>query len=135
VNSYDVDKTSERPFSQDLWSAARHYLGSRTGIIAMAAVALGSDAYFNWGWLVAAGIAPLLLTALPCVAMCALGLCMKGGSKSPGDAQAPHGDSAGDAGQSPTLRLAATDEKADPAGNAGAAEETKVTSSNRKGCC
>ena len=23
MNSYDVDKTSERPFSQDLWSAAR----------------------------------------------------------------------------------------------------------------
>ena len=98
-------------------------------------VALGAGAYFNWGWLVAAGIAPLLLTALPCVAMCALGLCMKGSSKSPADAATPHGDSAGDAGQSPTLRLAATDEKADPAGNAGAAEETKVTSSNRKGCC
>lgn len=30
----------------------------------------------NWSWLVAAGIAPLLLTTLPCVAMCALGLCM-----------------------------------------------------------
>ena len=27
---------------------------------------------------VAAGIAPLLLSALPCVAMCALGLCMRG---------------------------------------------------------
>jgi hypothetical protein len=38
----------------------------------------------NWSWLVAIGVAPLLLTALPCVAMCALGLCMmpKGG-KSP----------------------------------------------------
>ncbi|WP_192359125.1 hypothetical protein [Mesorhizobium mediterraneum] len=31
---------------------------------------------FNWVWLVAAGIAPLLLSVLPCVAMCALGLCM-----------------------------------------------------------
>ena len=34
------------------------------------------DGAFNWSWLAAAGIAPLLLTALPCVAMCALGLCM-----------------------------------------------------------
>ena len=144
MNSYDVDKTSERPFSQDLWSAARHYLGSHTGIIAMAAVALGAGAYFNWGWLVAAGIAPLLLTTLPCVAMCALGLCMKGGSKSPGDVAAPHGDAAGDVGQSPTLRLSATDERADAAGEvtagkADAAGEAKnqerVTSRNRKGCC
>ena len=31
---------------------------------------------FNWGWLVAAGVAPLLLSVLPCVAMCALGICM-----------------------------------------------------------
>ncbi|MER8571275.1 hypothetical protein NKG99_07610 [Mesorhizobium sp. M1409] len=31
---------------------------------------------FNWSWLVAVGVAPLLITALPCVAVCALGLCM-----------------------------------------------------------
>lgn len=62
--------------AQDAWSAVRYYLGSRTGMIAVAAVALGLGAYFNWGWLVAAGIAPLLIGVLPCVAMCALGLCM-----------------------------------------------------------
>jgi hypothetical protein len=33
-------------------------------------------AVLNWSWLVAVGIAPLLLTALPCIAMCGLGLCM-----------------------------------------------------------
>lgn len=31
----------------------------------------------GWNWLAAAGIAPLLLALLPCVAMCALGLCMR----------------------------------------------------------
>jgi hypothetical protein len=30
----------------------------------------------NWGWLVAVGAAPLVLTLAPCAAMCALGLCM-----------------------------------------------------------
>ena len=142
MNSYEANNTGERSFTHDLWSAARYYLGSRIGMIAVAAVALGAGAYFNWGWLVAAGIAPLLLTALPCVAMCALGLCMKGGSKSPGDVAAPHGDSAGDAGQSPTLRLSAQDGTVDPAGEAGKADATgehkkqeKVTSHNRKGCC
>jgi hypothetical protein len=30
----------------------------------------------NWSALVAAGIAPLLISALPCAVMCALGLCM-----------------------------------------------------------
>jgi hypothetical protein len=33
-------------------------------------------AAFNWSWLVAVGIVPLLITLLPCAAMCALGLCM-----------------------------------------------------------
>ena len=31
---------------------------------------------FNWSWLVAAGVAPVLLSLLPCAAMCAAGLCM-----------------------------------------------------------
>lgn len=31
---------------------------------------------FNWSWLVAAGAAPLLLSVLPCGAMCALGPCV-----------------------------------------------------------
>jgi hypothetical protein len=47
----------------------------------LASVAIAAGLALNWSWLVAAGIAPFLLTALPCVAMCALGLCMgrKGG--------------------------------------------------------
>ncbi len=33
---------------------------------------------FNWSWLVAVGVAPLILAVLPCVAMCGLGLYMAG---------------------------------------------------------
>jgi hypothetical protein len=44
-----------------------------------------AGAAFNWSWLVAAGAAPLLLTFLPCLAMCALSLCshrtVEGGCK------------------------------------------------------
>jgi len=49
-------------------------------IAILAIVALGM--YLNWGWFVAVGVAPLLLGALPCAAMCALGLCMGHGGKS-----------------------------------------------------
>ncbi len=42
----------------------------------LAALVLVLGAALNWSWLVAAGVAPLLVSALPCVAMCALGLCM-----------------------------------------------------------
>jgi hypothetical protein len=48
----------------------RFLLGSTAGALIAAGVA------WQWSWLVAIGIAPLLVSAAPCVAMCALGLCM-----------------------------------------------------------
>jgi hypothetical protein len=47
-----------------------------------ATAAVGGGIALNWGWLTAVGAAPLLLSALPCVAMCGLGLCMHGTGKS-----------------------------------------------------
>ena len=134
MSAYDSDTPDKRSLTQDLWYAARYYLGGRTGIIVAGAAALGVSAFFNWGWLVAIGVAPLLLTALPCAAMCALGLCMKGGSKPSGDGQTPQGTSAGDTTQSPTLRLAATDETAGPAGES-KNQEKNAAPPKRKGCC
>lgn len=61
---------------RDILNALRYYLGDRRGLLILAATAVVGGLAFNWSWLVAAGIAPLLLSALPCVAMCALGLCM-----------------------------------------------------------
>ncbi|MEO5756610.1 MAG: hypothetical protein ABIQ51_07110 [Mesorhizobium sp.] len=54
----------------------RHYLGSRRSLIAAGTAIAIAGLAFNWTWLVAAGIAPVLLSVLPCVAMCGLGLCM-----------------------------------------------------------
>ncbi|MDZ3836178.1 MAG: hypothetical protein U0S49_02255 [Rhodospirillales bacterium] len=49
-------------------------------IVLLAGVAaLGAGLALNWDWLTAAGIAPILLSLAPCAAMCALGLCMRGG--------------------------------------------------------
>ena len=33
----------------------------------------------GWDWLAAAGLATVLIAVAPCLAMCALGLCMRGG--------------------------------------------------------
>jgi hypothetical protein len=55
--------------------AAHRYLTGWRGLLVLATIALSAGAALNWSWLVAAGLAPLLITALPCVAMCALGLC------------------------------------------------------------
>jgi len=62
---------------------ARSYLGGRRGLIFLAVAVVGAGAAFNWGWLVAIGIAPIILALAPCAVMCGLGLCMmKGGGKS-----------------------------------------------------
>jgi len=70
--------TTERPDSsltRDVIHAARYYLGSRRGLLILAIIAVVAGATFNWNWLVATGLAPIILTALPCAVMCGLGLC------------------------------------------------------------
>ena len=69
--------------AQGMVNAIWPYIGGRRGLMFLAiGIAVGGVA-MTWSWLVAVGIAPILLAVLPCVAMCALGLCMKkGGGKS-----------------------------------------------------
>ena len=71
-----LSEVSVDSVTRNLISVARYQLRGRRGLLALAVVALAAGAALNWSWLVAAGVAPLLLGALPCVAMCALGLCM-----------------------------------------------------------
>jgi hypothetical protein len=60
----------------DLGGAARRYLGKRSLLLTVAMLALAAIAALNWSWLVAAGVASIVLSALPCLVMCGLGLCM-----------------------------------------------------------
>ena len=59
-------------------TTVRSVLGYRFGMLAIVAGVIGLSAYSSWGWLVALGLAPLLISVAPCVAMCALGLCSMG---------------------------------------------------------
>ncbi|MEI2302192.1 hypothetical protein [Ensifer sp. MJa1] len=52
------------------------WLRDRRGLVVFGALVYSLGVAFNWSWLIAAGVAPLLLSVLPCVAMCTLGLCM-----------------------------------------------------------
>lgn len=68
--------TSDRSLTRDILDAARYYLGGRRMLFVLAAVLIVGGIALNWGWLVAAGLAPILIAILPCAVMCALGLCM-----------------------------------------------------------
>jgi hypothetical protein len=73
----------EQSIPRDLLYAARYYLLSRTGLLSVAGLAIVAGAALNWNWLVATGIAPILIALLPCAVMCGLGLCfhrLAGGS-------------------------------------------------------
>ncbi len=73
MNTSESSNATETSLTQDLIYAARYYLGGRRALILLAVAALGVGAVLNWGWLVAIGVAPLLLVFAPCAAMCALG--------------------------------------------------------------
>jgi hypothetical protein len=70
-----------RESPREAWAPrGRLILGSRRFWLVLMAVAVVAAAAFNWSWLVAVGVAPLLLTLLPCAAMCALHLCASKGA-------------------------------------------------------
>lgn len=72
----ELIRAKETSFGRDVLATIRYHLGGRPGLLALAAAVIVAGLAFNWSWLVAAGVAPLLLGVLPCVVMCALGLCM-----------------------------------------------------------
>jgi hypothetical protein len=76
-------QSEDGSLGRDLLYALRYYLGSRRGLLVLAGLAIAAGLALNWSWLAAAGIAPILISVLPCLAMCALGLCMnRSGGKS-----------------------------------------------------
>src|SRR5215472_16304413 len=59
---------------------------NRWVLAAIAVLALVAVVAASWSWLVATGLATLLVSALPCLVMCGFGRCMYrflGGSSSP----------------------------------------------------
>ncbi len=102
--------TTEQPelsLTRDLIHVARYYLGRPRVLLILATIAIVAGLVFNWSWLVAAGLAPILISTLPCLIMCVFGVCMMCRS---GDKQsAPVRDAAGSASPPTTLAVAAPD--------------------------
>jgi len=71
---------------QRQFAALRSRLGTR-GLLMLGAVVIAAGLSLNWSWVVALGLAPIILSLAPCAAMCALGLCMMPKSKDAGSKQ------------------------------------------------
>lgn len=71
----ESSETTDTSFWRTGLNVARHYLSNRWIVLALGSLVIMIGAVLNWSWLVAIGIAPILLALVPCAAMCALGLC------------------------------------------------------------
>ncbi len=64
-------------------SIPRWFPRGRSALLWLSVAAIGAGLFLGWEWMVAAGVAPIIVSVLPCAAMCAIGLCaMRGGAKS-----------------------------------------------------
>lgn len=69
--------TADARRNSDWRALARYRLTNRWVLVALGGAAIALGLFFGgWGWLVAAGLAPIVLSTLPCLVMCGLGVCM-----------------------------------------------------------
>lgn len=61
-------------------NVVRSWVRDRRVLAGAGLAVAGSGFALGWNWLTAIGVAPLIVSAAPCLLMCALGLCMMGRS-------------------------------------------------------
>jgi len=93
-------EAKELSLGQTAAALFRYHVFNRTALAIVALAVIGAGLALNWSWLVAAGIAPILVALAPCAAMCALGLCMgrMGGKWCAKGADTRNGEGAADKG-------------------------------------
>jgi len=106
--STETTKAGEPSLVKATIDLVRYYLSGRRGLILLTVAILGAGLVLNWSWLVAVGVAPLLLALAPCAAMCALGLCMNKMGKPSGPTQSNSGAQGG-AGTPPSTATPAVE--------------------------
>jgi hypothetical protein len=75
----------------------RSWIGDRRLLAVAGLAVIGTGLALGWGWLAAVGVAPLIVSAAPCLVMCALGVCMMGRGQQACSSQPAQG-----AGEPPT---------------------------------
>jgi hypothetical protein len=107
MNAPETASATAPSLARDWLGALRYWLGGPRGLIGLAVVLVLVATALNWSWLVAVGIAPLLVTFAPCAAMCALGLCAS--RMGAGSCSNETGDAASQAARPEALSAAAPD--------------------------
>lgn len=91
----DLPARDRHPVAARAWDTLTlgNRVSRRAAVIVWLMAAIAIALYSGWNLVVAVGLSALVLSVLPCVAMCALGLCAAGsGKKCASDTKDAEGD-------------------------------------------
>lgn len=66
------------PMNANAGERVRSWLTSPRGLLLVGIAVIAAGLALGWNWVVALGLAPIVLALAPCALMCALGMCMMG---------------------------------------------------------
>lgn len=77
-----VPQIARIPTAPKTGGRIRAWIVSPRGLLIGGLVIVATGLALGWNWVVAAGLAPIILSLAPCAVMCALGMCMMGRGRS-----------------------------------------------------
>ena len=80
-----VPQIARAPAVSSARERIRSWLASPRALLIGGIAVVAAGLALGWNWVVAAGLAPIILSLAPCAVMCALGMCMmgRGGTTAP----------------------------------------------------
>ena len=78
MQSIEIAEPPAGSAANDRAGVFRSWIGDRRALAIAGLAVVSTGLTLGWDWLTAVGIAPLIVSAAPCLVMCALGLCMMG---------------------------------------------------------
>lgn len=73
-----IPQIARAPMKANAGERVRSWLTSPRGLLLVGIAVIAAGLALGWNWVVALGVAPIILAVAPCALMCALGMCMMG---------------------------------------------------------
>lgn len=78
IRDSHIPQIARIPTAEKTGDRVRSWLRSPRGLLLVGIAVIAAGLALGWNWVVAIGLAPIILAVAPCALMCALGLCMMG---------------------------------------------------------
>lgn len=90
LHGNQIPQIARIPEAASAGDRIRSWLTSPRGLLLVGIAVIAAGLALGWNWVVAIGLAPIVLAVAPCALMCALGMCMMGmGRKTANPTEAP----------------------------------------------